>query len=92
MKRKRSEMTEKEREDDRDLKNFDEDEKNSRKARRSRTTFTTSQLRQLERHFETIQYPDVYAREELAKILDLSEPRVQVGVSNRHFAFYKMKS
>lgn len=49
-----------------------------RQARKNRVNFTQDQLTVLEKAFEVSAYPDAMKREEIAKLADLPETRVQV--------------
>ncbi len=58
-------------------------ERSVKRARRNRTSFSPEQMCELEALFDSIRYPDVYRREEIANKLDLRDEVIRVWFKNR---------
>ena len=56
----------------------------------SRTIFTSYQVKELEEAFIKAHYPDVYAREALARKTQLPEDRIQVSGTSREAASLRL--
>ena len=59
------------------------DSTSSRKGRRERTTFTPHQLEVLESLYRKTEYPDIFAREEVALKVNLPETKIVIWFKNR---------
>ena len=59
------------------------------KPRRARSNFTQAQVEALEGAFLKTHYPDVYMREELSSLTNLTENRIQIWFSNRRARYRK---
>ena len=59
------------------------DSTSSKKGRRERTTYSQKQLEILESLYKRVQYPDIFAREELALKCNLPESKIIIWFKNR---------
>ncbi|XP_065666607.1 retinal homeobox protein Rx-B [Hydra vulgaris] len=65
-----------------ETKNNDEEDINEQ-GKKTRQCFSTTQVEQLEKLFNEINYPDAYTRQMLAKKMKVSETRIQIWCQNR---------
>jgi len=59
------------------------DSTSSKKGRRERTTYSQKQLEILESLYKSVQYPDIFAREEIALKFNLPESKIIIWFKNR---------